>query len=813
MVGHYKEDIPPPGELIRVRGLVQGVGFRPTVWRLARDCGLSGDVRNDSEGVLIHAWGDAAARERFLSRLRDEAPPLSRIDAMECAPLDTRAPRAAGFHIAASDSAGVHTGVVADAATCEACLREIRKPGDRRENYAFTNCTHCGPRLSIVRRIPYDRANTSMAEFAMCPECRREYEDPADRRFHAQPNACAQCGPDLWLERAGDAGPADNADADPIETARNLLKAGQVVAIKGVGGIHLACDATDGEAVARLRRRKWRHRKPFALMARDIDMVRRYCAVGDAEANLLRSPSAPIVLMRANQVERLADEVAPGQCCYGFMLPYSPLHHLLMDAIEAPIVLTSGNRSEEPQCIANQQARDRLGDIADALLLHDREIVNRLDDSVVRVIAGAPSLLRRSRGYAPATMRLPGGFEAAPPVLAFGGQLKSTFCLLREGEAILSQHLGDLENARANAAYRETLDLYLDLFRHCPDVLATDRHPDYLPGTLGRDWAASHALPLVQVQHHHAHLAACLADNGVAMDTPPVLGLTMDGTGYGDDGTVWGGEFLLGDYRGCRRLASMAPVPMPGGAQAIRQPWRMAYAHLCRVFQWTDLQSRCGGQPFFRSLESKPLATLDAMITAGLNCPMTSSCGRLFDSVAAVIGLCQEVTYEGQAAIELEAAVDRNTLHDEGYPFAVEHHDGLPRLEPGPMWRALLEDLGRGAPAGAMASRFHRGLAAALAAMIEHLQALYGDVWQGRVALSGGVFQNAVLGELLVERLGSMGLEVIRHMRVPANDGGLSLGQACIAAARSVNDGGSGNMHGPLSLMGEGQSHPTQAEP
>ncbi|GAA0633583.1 carbamoyltransferase HypF [Halomonas beimenensis] len=772
---------------IRVRGLVQGVGFRPTVWRLARDCGLVGEVGNDAQGVWIHAWGEASSRHRFCRRLREESPPLARIETLEIEPLDG-APPSAGFAIVDSRGGDVHTGIVADAATCADCRAELFDPGDRRHRYAFTNCTHCGPRMSIVRAIPYDRANTSMAAFPLCARCRAEYRDPANRRFHAQPNACPECGPRLWLE--GPTGASLDPGEKPLTAARRRLRAGQILAIKGVGGFHLACDATDAEAVDRLRRRKCRPDKPLALMARDLDMIRRYCRVTPREQALLESPAAPIVLLAAGGGERLAEGVAPRQRHYGFMLPYSPLHHLLLADLDAPIVLTSGNRAGEPPCIANQAARAGLvgGEvpIAEALLLHDREIVDRLDDSLVRTVAGAPALLRRARGFAPAPLPLPAGFAASPPLLALGGELKNTFCLLKDGQAILSQHLGRLDTPEGEAARQQTLRRYLRLFAHRPERLAIDAHPDYRPSRAGRDWAAAHDLALVEVQHHHAHVAACLADNGLDRDTPPALGIALDGTGYGDDGTLWGGEFLLADYRGYRRLASLMPVAMPGGTQAIRQPWRLAHAHLCRLGDWPGLAARHRRLAFFQALEARPLATLERMIATGLNSPLSSAAGRLFDAVAALLGLRLTVSYEGQAASELEAAVEEGALAEAGYPFAIVQDEGLPRLEPGPMWQALLADLARGETTGIMAARFHTGLAEGLAAMVEHLANHHGDRWGGRIALSGGVFQNAVLAEALVPRLEAAGWKVLRHARVPANDGGLSLGQAAVAAALTI---------------------------
>lgn len=773
------------GSAIRVSGLVQGVGFRPTAWRLARDCGLQGDVRNDGAGVLIRVWGLPVARQQFLRRLRREAPPLARIDSLSVTALRDGAPQP-GFSIVASIMDEVRTGVVPDAATCAACRTEIFDRNDRRAGYAFGNCTHCGPRLSVASSVPWDRCNTSMAAFKMCPACRSEYEDPADRRFHAQPIACPTCGPSLWLESSGDSFDIDHSE-EPLAAAQRLIAAGFIVAIKGVGGIHLACDAGNATAVDRLRRRKRRYDKPFALMATDMRMIRRYCHVERMAAALLESPAAPIVLLPANGARGLAGGVAPGQSTYGFMLPYSPLHHLLMSGLDAPIVLTSGNRAEEPQCIRNHEARANLGDIVDALLLNDRDIVNRMDDSVVRVIAGRTALLRRARGYAPASLRMPPGFGDAPAVLAMGGELKNTFCLLRDGEAIVSQHLGDLENAAANAAYRNTLERFLELFDHVPRHLAVDAHPDYLASKLGRERAAADGIAAIDVQHHHAHIAACLADNGVGLDAPGVLGIALDGIGYGDDGSLWGGEFMLADYRDYRRLAAFAPVRMPGSVQAIHEPWRMGLAHLRELEDWEDWRSRCAGRGFFRTLAGKPLATLDAMLHAGFNSPVTSSCGRLFDAVAAVVGLRQAVTYEGQAAIELEAAVDPAALRDgRAYPFAIVTGSGMPVLGVRPMWRALLGDLQADVPRGVMAARFHAGLAQGVVSMVDHLTQAHDDAWSGRIALSGGVFQNACFSALLIAALEAGGRQVLRHERVPANDGGLSLGQASVAAARAI---------------------------
>lgn len=769
------------GEEIRVRGLVQGVGFRPTVWRIARDCGLHGDVRNDGDGVLVRVAGAAQDIERFCSRLRSECPPLARIDAVERVAVDASL-LGEGFHITASDRGAVRTGVVADAATCAACRGELFDPGDRRFRYPFINCTHCGPRLSIVQRIPYDRAHTSMAAFTMCPACQAEYDDPADRRFHAQPNACPVCGPRVWLEdAAGD--PVVEAGEDALATASRLLRAGQIVALKGIGGFHLACDAGSDAAVAELRRRKRRHRKPFALMARDLAVIRRYAAVDDQQAALLASPAAPVVLLEADGLQAVAADVAPGQTTLGFMLPYSPLHLLLLADWDRPLVMTSGNISEEPQCISNADAAQRLRDLADLYLLHDREIVNRVDDSVVRVMAGRPRLLRRARGYAPTPIALPPGFERAPPVLALGGELKNTICLLQHGQATLSQHLGDLEDGRTADAFEHTVTLYRALFEHRPQRVAVDLHPDYRSTRFGQALARHEGLELVGVQHHFAHIASVLADNGQPLDSGPVIGVALDGLGFGDDGSLWGGEFLLADYRGYRRLAHLKPAPLPGGAKAMLEPWRNTYAHLAVHVGWERFLDRYADSELAAWLHGQPLEVLATMLARRLNAPASSSCGRLFDAVAGALDVSRAgVGYEGQAAIELEALA---VAGEAGYLFAlVEAGDAEPLLlDPAPMWRALLDDLDAGVARARIAGRFQAGLADAVAGLAARLATTQGT---DRVALSGGVMQNRTLFEGLVERLHGHRLTVLAHRQVPANDGGLALGQAVIAAAQGL---------------------------
>jgi hydrogenase maturation protein HypF len=783
--------LPTEGRAIRVRGLVQGVGFRPTVWRLARDCGLAGDVWNDAEGVMIRAWGQPADLDQFLRRLEEQPPPLARIDAVEWA-LSRDIPADDDFHIVSSRPGEMHTAVVPDAATCEACVDETFRPSNRRYRYPFTNCTHCGPRLSIVRAVPYDRCNTSMAEFPLCSECRAEYEDPQNRRFHAQPTACPSCGPQTWLEHFVDGGtePQRLTDCDAAESARDLLLNGSIIAIKGLGGFNLACDACNKDTVARLRGRKRRYAKPFALMARDLDVISRYCAVDSHEEALLKSAAAPIVILPATGPDRLAEAVAPGYTTLGFMLPNTPLHHLLLRNIDRPLVMTSGNLSQEPQCTDNEEARRLLFAIADYGLFHNRGIVNRLDDSVAHVMRGTPRLVRRARGYAPSPVRLAPGFGHSGPLLALGGELKSTFCLLKDGQAILSQHIGDLEDAATLADYQKALALYLALYDHVPEVIAVDMHPHYLSSKLGRERAAKDGCRIEEIQHHHAHIASCLAENAIPLDTRPVLGIALDGLGFGPDGTLWGGEFMLADYKTFERVGCFPPVPMPGGAQAVRQPWRNAFAHLEMATGWERCRAEHAGLELVRYLETKPLGTLSIMINKKINSPRASSCGRLFDAIAAAVGLCRDaVSYEGQAAIELESITDAQALTlEDGYPIRIfsQALDGLPTMDFSPLWGAILHDLESDTPAGVMAARFHRGLVRAIVEMVCFIFARESRRLERVVALSGGSFQNRLLFEGVSDALQGLGLTVLAHGQVPANDGGLALGQAAIAAARAM---------------------------
>lgn len=786
-------------EEIRVRGTVQGVGFRPTVYRIAKACGLRGDVCNDGEGVLIRVAGSEADLTEFVTRLQQECPPLARINELIRSVYEGEF-NFDDFIISHSVNSAVKTEIVPDAATCLQCQKEIFDPFSRFYRYPFTNCTHCGPRLSIIRTIPYDRCNTSMSGFSICPECEKEYHNLENRRFHAQPIACYICGPQAWLERP-DGKPVTASMfsmLDDVDAVCTLLQKGEIVAIKGLGGIHLACDATQETSVQKLRQRKGRYYKPLALMARDISVIEQYCTVNAQERELLTSSAAPIVLLRkkgfgngelTHDYSPIAPSIAPGQNTLGFMLPYTPLHHLILKRMHRPIVLTSGNFSDEPQCIDNDEAREKLGKIADYFLFHNRDIVNRVDDSVVRVIGNQVQVIRRARGYAPTPIKLPPGFDNIPPILAMGSELKNTFCILREGEAIISQHLGDLENAAALNAYQDTLKLYLNLFEHTPEFIAIDKHPEYLSTKLGEELATANQIKLYSIQHHHAHIAACMAENGIPRNYQPVLGIALDGLGYGEDGTLWGGEFLLADYRKFQRLATFKPVAMIGGKQAIYQPWRNTYAQLLAIDSWDNLTQKYGDLEIFKFLEKKPLKLLNQLIEKGINSPPASSVGRLFDAVAAAIGVYpEECSYEGQAAIAMEALVNVNSLKNneetQTYPFKITIFDSIYCIDSSPMWQTLLDDLQQQIPPGIIAAKFHKGLAKTI---VEMVQKLTQEHLINQVVLTGGVFQNSILLEQVTSRLQALGINLLTHSLVPPNDGGLSLGQAIIAASQLIS--------------------------
>lgn len=774
------------GHVLRVRGTVQGVGFRPRVATLARSMGLSGWVRNDGDGVTIALVADEGAAARFREALLASLPPLARVDAITIASAAIEGVRRGELVIAPSALGVPDTEVAPDAATCDACLREVSTPSERRHRYPFTNCTHCGPRYSIVTAIPYDRARTTMAGFPLCAACRAELEDEDDRRYHAQPIACPACGPRVWLER--EPGVVDAVDA--IDTAAELLLGGAILAVKGLGGYHLMCDATDDGAVRRLRERKRRDDKPLALLVRDRDVARRWAVTTKAIEAALASREAPIVLAprRLDASPPLSAEVAPGLAEIGVMLPSTPLQSLLVAGVERPLVCTSGNASDEPTAFEDDDARARLARIADAFLVHDRPIARRLDDSVVRPMAGAIRVIRRARGYAPAKLAAPPGFERAPAVLAMGGDLKSTVCLLDRGRAVPSEHFGDLDDVRAWEARRRGVDALTTLFAHEPAVVAVDAHPAYRASEAGRALARERGIACEEVLHHHAHVAACMFENGHPLDGGPILGVALDGLGWGEGGALWGGEVLVATYRAFERVGGLAPAALPGGDAAAREPWRNLLAQLVAIAPWASIAATWGDLPAIARLAAKPVAALEAVIAAGVHAPRASSTGRLFDAVAAALGArFDRVSFEGQAAMELEALVTAEALAEAWatapYPATIGEVEHLPRFVPAATWGAILADLRRGAAPGLIAARFHLALAEAVRGLVARARRTRPDLRV--VALSGGVFQNRVLLEATLAALEADGLEPWAHSRLPPGDGCISLGQAAVAAARA----------------------------
>ncbi len=750
---------------IWVRGIVQGVGFRPFVYTQAVTHQLTGWVRNTSSGVEIEITGRPAGVQSFLSALKDNPPPLAQIDSVVTEPIPPAA--GSGFLILESHpEPGAFLPISPDMSICPDCQRELFDPADRRYRYPFLNCTHCGPRFSIIRDIPYDRPFTSMAGFPMCPDCLREYHDPLDRRFHAQPVACPACGPQVWLQTANGTRLAERDEA--VHLARKMLKEGAILAVKGLGGYNLACDAANPQAVAELRRRKKRSDKPFALMAFDTAAVARHCQLDSAAEALLTAPQRPILLLNRLPDASVAPQVAPGQVTLGVMLAYTPLHLLLLEpepGYPDLWVMTSGNLSEEPIAYVDGEAQERLSPMADAFLLHDRPIHMRVDDSVFALADGQSYPIRRARGYAPDPIRLSG--PALPPIFAAGAELKNTFCLTQDRYAFLSHHIGDLENYETLRSYEDGVAHYERLFRVQPQTLVCDLHPDYLSTRYAQQRAAESGLPLLQVQHHHAHLAACLADNDW-LDPDPVIGLSFDGTGLGPDGAIWGGEFLLGHYASFQRLYHLAYTPLPGGDQAVRKPARMALAHLWQAgLDWEpDL-------PPVQALCYEERTLIRIQLEKSINAPLTSSAGRLFDAAAALIGVRAEATYEGQAAIELEALADPQEARC--YEFDLRGT----QIDPAPLWQALLADWRAGTAAPIISARFHNSLAAL---SVQVCQAVRQQSGARTVALSGGVWQNRTLLTKTLSGLRSAGFTVLIHRRVPANDGGIALGQALIAA-------------------------------
>jgi hydrogenase maturation protein HypF len=764
---------------LRVRGAVQGVGFRPFVYRLAQELGVTGWIANDPAGVIMEIEADDDQVAAFLGALHTQAPPRAQLHDVSAEVLPAHG--STEFRILESDSAGAPTAVVLpDMAMCDDCRHDIERGGGRREGYAFTNCTNCGPRFSIIRSLPYDRPNTTMAGFIMCAACSAEYTDPLDRRFHAQPNACAACGPRVAL--LGARGTLVDC-SDAIAAAAAALRGGLVVAVKGIGGYHLMVVASDDQAVADLRQRKHRPARPLAIMAADLAQARRFVTVDDAAAALLESPEAPIVLLprreaRAGRILgdvplRIAGGVAPDNPNLGVMLAATPLHHLLLAAVGEPVVATSGNLAEEPICIDEHDAVERLHGIADLFLVHDRPIERHVDDSVAIIMDGAPRLLRRARGHAPLPIRVP---VPIPPILAVGPHLKNTVALSSGNLVFISQHIGDLETPQAQHALDRVIGDFLELYATKPVAIAHDMHPDYSSTARAQVLAGQLGVPAFAVQHHHAHMLACMAENG---ETRSTLGVVWDGTGYGTDGTIWGGEFLVGDATGFQRAAHLLPFRLPGGEKAVREPRRVAAALLHGTFGADALRDDAPVLPlpdFFAPVERR---TLGRMIEQGLNSPVTTSAGRLFDGVAALLGLCAVSSYEGEAAIRLEHAADprEHGAYDMPWVADAEVDDSPFLLDWRPMVRDVLTDARRGVATGVIAARVHNAFVQAITLQAEL-------VGCDRVALSGGCFQNRLLTERTAASLRHHGFTVLQHRQVPANDGGVALGQVIAAAAR-----------------------------
>jgi len=737
---------------IEVRGTVQGVGFRPFVWRLAQRFGVAGRVRNVNGVVQIRAEGEQQDVEAFCEALRSEAPPLAVVGEVTWDGVETSG--AVGFEVDSSlGGAEGERFVPPDASTCPACLEELFDPNDRRYRYAFINCTDCGPRFTIIEDLPYDRERTCMSVFQMCEECSREYLDPANRRFHAEPVACPKCGPRLTLwDTSG-----RETLGDPIEAAAALLGDGKILALKGLGGFHLACSAIDDAAVSELRWRKSRPDKPFAVMIRDLEAARGLFDMSRDEEELLGSRIAPIVLVRDKG--GLAPSVAPGHRRQGAMLPSTPLHHLLLRETDLPLVMTSGNLSEEPICIGNDEARERLGGLADAIMTHDREIVARYDDSVMLISDGRPRVFRRARSLAPSPVELPA--EVAP-VLGCGAELNATFCLASGRNAFLSQHIGDFDSEEAERAYTDALACYRRLFGIEPEAVAHDLHPDFL----STRFAERTGLPSVPVGHHHAHIAAVMAEHQLP---GPVIGVAFDGFGLGDDGTAWGGEFLVCDWKGATRAGRLRQVRQPGGDAAVRDPARMALAHAMDAGVLEEAAELLGEG-------ASAASVVEAQVSSGLGSPLTSSAGRLFDAVSALAGVCRLATYEGQPAMLLEQAAEVGAIPE--YPFGVEDEGGVLVLDTRPMIAAIVGDLSRGIGPGSVAGRFHRTL---VSAVLEICRITRGGTGIDTVCLSGGVFQNELLTSNVVASLAACGFQVFVSEKVPAGDGGISLGQVLVA--------------------------------
>ena len=750
---------------INVRGVVQGVGFRPFAYQLAIKHNLKGWVCNTSEAVKIEIEGEVENIEQFLLDLREQTPPRAHIEDITTTYCPVINCENFGIRHSIAEE-GKYQLISPDIATCQDCLREILTPNDRRYRYPFTNCTNCGPRFTIIKDIPYDRTLTTMNHFQMCPECQREYDDPLDRRFHAQPNACPRCGPTLELVDAN-GNPIDGADT--ITTTSQLLREGKIIAIKGLGGFLLACDATNQAVIDRLRQRKKRPSKSLAIMVSSIEETRKYCYVSDEEEELLTSPHSPIVLLRWKATSEVSPAVAPNLKYLGVMLPYTPLHHLLLRETGLPLVMTSGNLSEEPIAKDNDEAIRRLKGITDYFLIHNRDIYARYDDSVTMVERGVTQLVRRARGYAPYPTHLP--FKSQQ-ILGCGAEEKNTFCLTKDNHAFVSQHIGDMENLETMEHFENTISLYQKLFRIEPTIIAHDLHPEYLATKYAQELASKSDIRLVPVQHHHAHIVSGMVDNGIKT---PVIGVAFDGTGFGTDGNIWGGEFLVVDYQRFTRMGHLEYLPLPGGAAAIKKPYRTTIGYLLSLLGETALKPDL---PFLKQVDSVEIDIIQKLIEKKINSPLTSSCGRLFDAVSALLSIRGTIDYEAQAAIELEMLAHDGVNETGYYPFSIIEQDGMSIVRLQDLFSALLDDLQSKTTKATIAAKFHNTIAQMIKRLCQVIS-VKTDITQ--VVLSGGVFQNRLLLRKAVSLLEDGRFTVFTHQQVPCNDGGISLGQAVIA--------------------------------
>jgi hydrogenase maturation protein HypF len=767
---------------INIKGIVQGVGFRPFIYSLAKKHSLKGFVCNDTEGVVIDVEGDKHSINKFIKGIEEELPILSIIDEMKVKNLPINNYKT--FTIKSSSQNGKRSVLISpDTATCQDCIRELFDKNDHHYRYPFINCTNCGPRFTIIKDIPYDRERTTMKKFKMCKLCQTEYDDPQDRRFHAQPNGCPDCGPEVILHKEENKNSKQFCPEQPIKETARLLKDGKIIAIKGLGGFHLACDAQNKEAVYNLRSNKYREEKPFAMMAKNMDTIESFCKVNDTEKALLLSQRAPILLLERggkNSIQ-ISEMVAPKQKYYGVMLPYAPLHHLLFAEDCPPVlVMTSGNVSEEPICYRYQEAKSRLSGIADYFLTHNRDIHIRCDDSVTRVFNEKEMLVRRSRGYVPEPITLP--FTSQKHVLACGGELKNTFCLTRENKAFLSHHIGDLENLETLTSFEKGIEHFKKLFTIQPQIIAYDIHPEYLSTKYARKLAGKNPkLETFGIQHHHAHIVSCMVENGIA---EKVIGVALDGAGYGTDGTIWGGEFLLADMENFKRMAHLQNIPMPGGTMAIKEPWRMAASYLYSIYgnKFLDL-----GVPFTKELDRDKWKIMRKMLDAKINSPLTSSMGRLFDVVSALLKIRKTINYEGQAAIELEMAIEqieerREKREEDRYKYLTFNKNEMLIIDAGKIVEGIVRDIKKGSSIPQISLKFHNTISRMIVDTTKNISKKTGVE---KIVLSGGVFQNMFLLEHTVNELKDSGFQVYTHHKVPTNDGGISLGQAAIAIKKS----------------------------